>query len=426
MKTTKATRLLALLTLLVLTPMLHAQGHFDWVKNYQGAGLEGGGSSEEIIDHDIDSQGNVYIIGHFSPGANIDGISLLPMTPYGPQTRTKSVVIAKFSPAGDLLWHKAVHANYRNPSRAIGIKCMGDTSIVCLFDFVMPSAFDAYIYFLDSLYEYPASALWDNQTVSIGCLTAFVRFSPSGNVQERHILTISYTDSLGNDIRSNYNSESFFNHAIAEQKFTIDNQGNIILQRIVTDKIYLRCDTCPEQGIEASVTNGLIGGVKFLVDDCNHQLILQNVAPTKYGNHQLIKFSPHFDSILADNYVLSLPPDCDIDIHSSNIYSLTTDCRGNIYYSWEIYPMDWNYYTVNLQNGPGMVLNMVPANPHKGFCVQYSNMLTPMHLLQFDHVIADSSIWMVSTIANVSFDEDSNIVILANLDKVASGSRPNN
>ena len=71
---------LLLLAATMFTTALHAQGHFDWVKSYEGSNTS---YDNTIVGKDVDSEGNIYIIGHFTPGAQINGVGLLPMTPYG-------------------------------------------------------------------------------------------------------------------------------------------------------------------------------------------------------------------------------------------------------------------------------------------------------------------------------------------------------
>lgn len=80
---------------------------FQWAKSY--AGMEGPQSSSEfnrMFCSDFDSQGNVYILGTFGFGANIDDIRFIDNS--GANGNIQGVVIAKLSPEGNLLWRKAV------------------------------------------------------------------------------------------------------------------------------------------------------------------------------------------------------------------------------------------------------------------------------------------------------------------------------
>ncbi len=87
---------------------LRAQG-FEWVSTYSGPEiLSSDDATNRIIGSCVDSSGNTYILGEFSPQAFFGDERLLPFdiitTPI-----EKAIVIAKLSPSGDLLWHKAIY-----------------------------------------------------------------------------------------------------------------------------------------------------------------------------------------------------------------------------------------------------------------------------------------------------------------------------
>lgn len=71
-------RLLLLAFLALTTLTAHAQ-HFDWVKTYYGPRINGTDEIHRVISSVADRDGNLYIIGHFAPGANIDTTELLPV-----------------------------------------------------------------------------------------------------------------------------------------------------------------------------------------------------------------------------------------------------------------------------------------------------------------------------------------------------------
>ena len=80
----------ALLALMTITT--HAQ-HFDWVKSYIGESDNDGLTDlNTIVGSAVDKEGNLYILGEFTKGAQIDGTDLLPFTPYGPYNKTVNVV----------------------------------------------------------------------------------------------------------------------------------------------------------------------------------------------------------------------------------------------------------------------------------------------------------------------------------------------
>ena len=81
---------------------LRAQG-FDWVRTYTGAEASNTDDpTNRIIGSCVDAAGNIYILGEFSPQAQLCGERLLPMDVITTPLR-RAVVIAKLSPSGDLL-----------------------------------------------------------------------------------------------------------------------------------------------------------------------------------------------------------------------------------------------------------------------------------------------------------------------------------
>ncbi|MBR3412147.1 MAG: hypothetical protein IKG81_05615 [Bacteroidales bacterium] len=200
MKAIKRIILLAVFVVLSLTA--HAQ-RFDWVKSYWGIATNSGQTDgNKIIDTDADSDGNVYVIGEFTSGAQINGVDLLPMNPYGIQNKTINVVIAKLSPEGDLLWHKAIHSNGGCNTRAIGIQCVGDSSLVCMAQCNLPTA-DNYTFFLDTLLTdwESASYLMETDSIMGAAMTSVLQFSLDGQLNNRHFLSISYIDSSGKTLQ---------------------------------------------------------------------------------------------------------------------------------------------------------------------------------------------------------------------------------
>ena len=84
-------------------------------------------------------------------GAGIDTTYFLPIAPSGPGINTSGTVIAKFSPAGEMLWHKAVYSNNGQNTISCQIQMLGDTAIACLMQLNQPNGYDLYTYFLDTL-----------------------------------------------------------------------------------------------------------------------------------------------------------------------------------------------------------------------------------------------------------------------------------
>ena len=129
MKANKRVILLAAFVVLSLTA--HAQ-RFDWVKTYTGPDLNGS-ETNNIVGSFVDAEGNFYFLGEFSPSATLCGIRLLPHEVVSEQY--KSVVVAKLSPSGLLMWHKAIYGP--QSSYAYSLCPMGDTAFTVMVGFKM-------------------------------------------------------------------------------------------------------------------------------------------------------------------------------------------------------------------------------------------------------------------------------------------------
>ena len=153
--------LLLLMLLLAVVP-LRAQspsGHFEWVRTYTGIEINPGYGYNEIVGSAVDSLGNLYIAGHFTYEGILDANAntyLFPDTLY-PDFH-KYVVIAKFSPSGEMLWHKLIidqSSTYAHDCVVRDMKMVGDSSIMVAADFAVPyqDIPRKAVYYLDTLIQ---------------------------------------------------------------------------------------------------------------------------------------------------------------------------------------------------------------------------------------------------------------------------------
>ena len=94
--------------LLVASLASHAQG-FEWVKTYTGQSFHDD-EYNRIISSVTDQNGNIYVLGHFTPNASINSTNLLPFVVTDENDVQIGVLVAKFTPSGDLAWHKAIYS----------------------------------------------------------------------------------------------------------------------------------------------------------------------------------------------------------------------------------------------------------------------------------------------------------------------------
>ncbi len=281
---------------------LHAQG-FEWVRTYTGPEIRSSDdATNRIIGSCVDSSGNIYILGEFSPQAFFGDERLLPFdiitTPI-----EKAIVIAKLSPSGDLLWHKAIY-NGKEGCYAHALRMVGDSSIMAMVRFFLPYSSSASnyrnLYYLDTLLTGNDDYLMPTDSVSGTNYTAFITFDFDGNATERHLVSVGYLDSNGNALTNwtifgTYYPDKLLVRPLSSESFNIDSEGNIYVIRIANDMV---------TGASGSwrMDDGTISAMKIVVDG-THNLFYPIPYRTALWNQQIMKFSPHFDSLIDAVYM---------------------------------------------------------------------------------------------------------------------------
>ena len=288
---------------------LNAQG-FEWVRTYTGADISSGVAANKLVGSCVDSAGNLYILGEFSPQAQLCGERLLPLevitTP-----NNSAVLIAKLSPSGELLWHKAIY-NGKVSDYAYALRMMGDSCIMAMVMLYTPYDVGGYneyrnLYYLDTLLTGNSDYLIPNNDSVSRQVNAFITFDFDGNVTEQHFVRVGFTDTLGNDLTPRFMGNSHLvnlsTSLLSGESFNIDSEGNIyVIRSVHADEKRGRCDTCPGRSRYWRLWEGTIGAMKIVVDS-THVLTYPIPYPTARWNRQILKFSPHFDSLLDAVYV---------------------------------------------------------------------------------------------------------------------------
>ena len=184
----KTKTLLFAIFLLANIGLAQAQ-HWDWVKGYGTQSSQETGF--EIIGTVTDNDGNLYFMGEFRNDSDWDGEALLPSGSY--LGGDVSVIIAKISPKGDMVWKKIVHSKVG--VHAYDIKKIGDTSFACMINFAIPNVIYS-LFWLDTLLPGGSEYLIPSELPSMPMTrfygfdaTAFVKFNFDGTVLEQHFLT---------------------------------------------------------------------------------------------------------------------------------------------------------------------------------------------------------------------------------------------
>ena len=375
----------------LFTSPLQAQ-HFEWAKGYS--------SSQEgnVIKGSVtDSAGNLYILGQFRNTAAWDGGShLLPIAPYGYGPDVLNVLIAKITPDGTMAWKKVLHANNGIGATAWDIKSVGDTAFACLVRVTLPTE-EHYSYYLDTLLngwgDYPIP----NDDMGSTDRTALIMFDFEGNVLEQHFLTLTYIDNEGNDFK--YGEWYKNNGYLLYISFDIDSEGNIYFCRSAAD--------APDG--THSPWQGNISGIKYWVDG---RVVGTSTTYNRpmYWFPQLLKFSPHMDTLLASRYLVQ---SCDsLEYQTENLY-MKLDREGNPYVVGTLsqFGRDSNLFV--LDSSRNLFMHHSPAN----LCFSFLMKIDTAFQIAHNIILEDSVIRPERNISNtifydIDFDYDSNLIFL--------------
>ena len=84
-----------------------------------------------------------------------------------------------------------------------------------------------------------------------------------------------------------------------------------------------------------SIDDGTIATYKIMVDG-SHPLLYPLEQPSALWNQQILKFSPHFDSLIESTFVFETIGLGDWESLSSKIMSMKTDAYGRLYIATEL------------------------------------------------------------------------------------------
>ncbi len=379
-------------------------GHFEWVKGW--------GTSEnygcDIRGSVTDSVGNLYILGQFRNdsewGTGWSAERLLPMAPYGPNANTPNVIIAKISPDGEMVWRKVIHTNNSTSNTPYDIKKVGDTAFACLVQMRLPTE-DCHTYYLDTLIpdrsDYPVSSMYVRSAVR----TAFIMLDFEGNVIEQHFLYQTYTDTAGNDIVKYYPNDTvpwYSGHWFREPSFDIDGDGNIYICRASKDWL----------NDSVNAQNGTIRGIKFWVDNRKVGECINESRPM-FWYPQIMKFSPHFDTMLASRYIVQ--KNCNIEYELTYL-GTKLDANGNVYTILHMYQIgDYLADSIIIDSLQNIYYKHNDKAVEKDILVQFSDDLTPNWLITLDDSVistnTDAPSWLL--FQSIDFDYDNNILYLS-------------
>ena len=372
-------RVILLAAFVVLSLAAHAQ-HFDWVKTYTGPDLNGS-ETNNIVGSFVDAEGNFYFLGEFSPSATLCGIRLLPQEVVSEQY--KSVVVAKLSPSGQLMWHKAVYGP--QSSYAYSLCPMGDTAFTVMVGFRMSHNFNSFLYYLDTLLtSSDAGYLQSFDSTASPLTNGFITFRLDGSVAEQHFIELGYIDSTGRPLTIGLYGQptpapdALESTVLSSETFTIDNDGNIYIARLTKDYKYILNE-------RFSIDDGTIATYKIMVDG-SHPLLYPLEQPSALWNQQILKFSPHFDSLLATLFVFDGTTTIQGSV-TAPLGHMRFDSIGNLYV---LTGTNTNLqFQLQISNSNSLHYN---ATDYQTRCIiKYSPDFTATDMIQFGHTEGTSN-----------------------------------
>ena len=394
-----------------------SNGHFEWAKGFGTSDPTKGKC--HITGSVTDSVGNLYILGQFRNdsewGTGWTAERLLPMAPYGPWPNNINTIIAKISPEGNMVWKKVIHSNNGISHYPRDIKKVGDTAFACLVDIFLPSE-DNYTYYLDTLIpdrsDYPISSLYFRNTLR----TAFIMFDFEGNVLEQHFLFTTYTDTAGNDIVKYYPDDTipwYSCHRFRSPSFDIDAEGNIYICRASMDWL----------NDSVNAQNGAIRGIKFWVDN---RMVGECINESKpmFWYPQIMKFSPHFDTMLACRYIVQKNNNIEYDIYEQGIQT-KIGADNNIYIRLSIPQLanltDLVEDTIVIDSTQNIFIFHTNLVTQKDFVVQLNTELTPNWLITLDDSVISEGPCSGLGFQTVEYYNNSNLLFISGATSRAAG-----
>jgi hypothetical protein len=261
---------------------------WQWAKSYAGSDETDVITSNRIYHTELDSQGNVYILGNFRGDVSFDGERIFDLA-FG--VYSGSLLIAKLNPDGELLWKKVIrHSSY--PTGVNYMKLVGDSSLFVMAEMFLAQS-NTKLWYLDTLINVGFYGPWqhypfpyyDTINGTTPASNVFIEFDLNGNVKNQHLLQVQHLDSNQNPVMP----PNFVDFASTEtvSPFHIDNSGNIYMYSRLY-KLYptVLNDTVTDYPISESF-----------------RLIIDGVRTIDFGmkyseNAKLFKFTPNFGELV--------------------------------------------------------------------------------------------------------------------------------
>ena len=350
---------------------------FDWAKAYTGYG----GDSDidipgnVITSSVVDKEGNLYIVANFYPGHKIFGVEPIPPDLSYINYTSKSVMIAKISPDGEVLWHKGIHSKDNTGANsgniyARGIKLLGDSAVMVYATIPFPFYEDEEsngltdLWYLDTLLLH-LPPRWTEVRSGNALLPCFMTLSlDDGRLIEDHMISTCAADENGEPIKmTGVDYIDSYNAYI--QRFDVDQDGNIYVLNQV-DAYHF-----------ANLPASKLG---FLIDN-RHFVWYRDQHRSGRWNYEIVKFSPHFDTVLQVEYLFDSTDDTPSDFGYPQIMkpSFRLDSENNLYVSLSIQDPHKRY---PISNSDTLAFIRGEYDIYSNLLIKYNSDLVPQFVKQ--------------------------------------------
>lgn len=407
------------LLILLYYPLCSRAQNFDWIQTYTGSDVSG--FCNAINKTVNDSDGNVYFLGRCAFDASIDGQRFLPMTPYGNGCWTRCTLIGKISKNGELEWSKIIHSNHDASHTGGGaINICNDSLIHICTPVWVPNTYPQewpmegrnYLYYMDTLMRYfykgdsivhNGNYLYDYARFNmLSPITSYTTFDNSGNIKDEYWLLVSLLDTNGvpHKLPAIYGEDaSNMNQAcelMREGVSCVDNDGNIIVVRSLSE-YYFKYDSLLKRSVNCNITDANISAQRIYVNGKRYfDVPLPDIRPSAGRcNYQILKFSPHFEELLASQFLFE-PTLEHLDTINEvvRIRGLECDGHNNIYLlgssnSCRQFQNSGDEANLTIGGSDSLSLTFRCFDQCRGFLIKYDSLLNPLYLKQLDRVTDD-------------------------------------
>ena len=404
--------------LLLLIPFFSRAQYFDWVERYTGSDIMTG-STNRIRQSVVDKDGSIYFVGSCAVDAGFHNNVFLPISPYGQNWNMACTVIGKISAEGDLVWSKVIYGNMSDHGGGL-LQMLGDTAFALCTTIgiprphtsAAPPTLTEYLFYFDTLMTFlvndsivhNGSFLYSYADCSSLDATAYIVFNLDGEIIEQHWLTVSLLNQSGEPYNMSNRMENSSELSQYVQAYKLFGDGSLLC----TDKngnIYFSQQSRGDIAIFDSISGRKyidinspeVSGMRINIDGKRHiDMTLPDVRPsTGRHNYLILKFSPHFEELLASQFLFEPTLEhLDTINYQVVIKGLKCDSKNNIYlsgYSITDNPFQNSGDSVSLTIGGSDSLNLIFRcfDQRRGFFIKYDSALNPLYLKQLDRVTDD-------------------------------------